>query len=389
MIPFINIIFLQTTPLQNFLNWVFPSTENGTFTLLPSYSQLAVVILVVGLLFLGLRIYKNYRKFAIPENRLETYDFLVQGYFQFRANMSRDDEPLLDTTLHELETIDEIKEGIENLRQWATDEKLYIYQGIYTDLENAVHLRGEGSRFTMISTVDIANDDYYWVSKKGRFDWGTLRKEHNRQIVCLEPSMKRDGITIDGNEKDVWFVYPAMRSKIGEHNVFQSQIEELSPNKIEINISVLDPKQTQKIAAIFDWLMPLKKLQAILNTVDRTDRLTQKMVKKAYNLVAQERIDGDMARGIAAREPVYKIEIAPKVPIVDQPILWMALTLFGAYIGSHLPSIIDQLKNTDPSLLALLGGGIVIGCYFIFGSRKKDKEKEDMQKIEDSESIRK
>lgn len=389
MIDLMHLVLLQVTPLQGFLQWLNPQQQNPTFAVLPNYSQIAFVFLIIGLLFIGFRVYKNMTKFPIPENRVDTYEFMVQGYFNFRANISRDEEPLLDTTLAELETIDEIKEGIKCMREWSESKKIHLYQGIYSELENASHLRGEGSRFTILSPIDLADDDYFWFSKKQRWDWGTFRKENHRQIICLEPSMKRDSITIDKNEKDFWFLYPAKRPKLGEPNIFQSQIAELNPNKVEIKLNIIDPKYTEKIAQIFDWLVPLKEQQRILNTIDRTDKLSQNMVQKAYRIAASERVKGDLARTIAVKEPVYKILMEPKKPMIQDPILWMVFILFGAYIGSKLPQMVDSLRNTDPSVTTLIGGGIVIAIYLIFSSKKTNREKEDMEKVDKSEDLQK
>jgi hypothetical protein len=390
MIPWINIVLLQTTPAQGFLQWLNPmSQSNPSFAILPSYTNIMVVAVILGLLFLGGRIYYNYKKFPISETRVDVYHFHVQDYFDFMASISRDEEPLMESTLQELETIPEIADGIKHMREWAGKKQIFIYQGIYKDTEHAIDLRGDGSKFTMITTVDIDNPDYYTIDKKGRWDWGTLRKEHHRQMICLIPSVRRDGSTIDGNEKDVWFVYPMFKPKIGGTKIFESDIKQLVTRTISMTMNIIDPQQTIKIASIFDWLVPLKRMQQTLNDIDRNDRLGQGMVRKAYRLVTEERVSADMARGIAARNPVYKIMMEPKKTFGEEPILWLVLTAVAGFIGAKLPSMVGALSSQDPALLAILASFIVVGLYLILSSKKKDKEKEDMQKIEESDNQQK
>lgn len=389
MIPLINFILFQLSPFESFQQWLFPTPDSSNvFEILPSYANLMLVIVILGGFFLVIRVYYNYKKFPIPETRIDTYHFHVQDYFYFSANLSRDEEPLMESTLQVLDTIPEIAEGVKYIREWVGKKQLFIYQGIYKDNEHAINIRGEGSTFTMVSTVDLDNPDYYTIDKKGRFDWGTLRKEHHRQMICLMPSVRRDGTTVDGNERDVWFVYPMFKPKIGGTKVFQSDIKQLVTNKIEVTMSIIDPSQTIKIASIFDWLVPLKRMQETLNELDRNDKLTEGMVKKAYHIAGELKIDGDIARSIAARNPVYSITMQPKKPFADEPILWLIITVMGAFVGAKLPSMIDQLRNTDPSILALLGGGMVVAIYLIMTSKKKEKEKTDMEKVEQSEDMK-
>jgi hypothetical protein len=328
-----------------------------------------VIMGIFGFLaFIGLRIYKNLQEYPNDEARIGKMKIHWQGNYTFEGNMSRYTLPLLPSTMEELKQTNWFKKSGEELESLLQSRKLFLYEMKITDFEEAFDLKGKKESALIISSGDLGSEKYAWEDTKGKFSWGTLRKEKMKNVFAHSSSRYFDIKTIDDNIKDVWIVAPIPISENGER--FGYEISE-DDEKYSLDVSILP--NMPSLAQVVPYLVAVARSNELIRSKNiQLDKLKHLLEERDSKLNRSQR-ENDILRAISASEPLIG-EKNPKMPAEKpSPFIWFIMFGIAGLVGTRLPDSVSQLRELDPMISGFLCVIALAGIYYMTSRKKEDE----------------
>ncbi len=327
-----------------------------------------IVLLIIG--FLGIRVYKNISAFPNDEERIGKVSFVWMGHYKFTGNVSRWSEPVDETTLEFLMNDPKYSEGITSIVDLVKQKKLFVYLMKIMEWDDAFDVKGKKEPWVIISSADIAHPDYSWEDTKGEFNWGTMRKEKPKYVVCYEDSKYFDVLNIEGNIVDVMVVSPIPRLTVGETGISKIGIDDEQLGMVSHTLKVEKLQDMKALANIIPYLIPLAETTDLIKSKNIQVREYRKLVDDRDSIINKLQRDGDETRILAAEKPIIGEEPQPPPEPPGHPWLWFALFGFAAIIGYKVPPSIAALERMNPDLAAVLALVFVGAVYALTHKRK-------------------
>ncbi len=320
------------------------------------------VLLLIG--FFALRVYKNFSAFPNDdEERIGKVNFVWMGHYKFTGNVSRWTEPLDETQLEFLESDPNYSGGISKILDLVHKKKLFVYQMKISEWDDAFDIKGKKEPWVIISSADIGHPDYSWEDTKGEFNWGTMRKEKPKYVICYEDSRYFDVQNIEGNIIDVMVISPIPRTTIGDTGTNQIGIDEDELGHVSHTLKVENLQEMKALANLIPYLIPLAETTDLIRSKNVQVREYRKLVDDRDSVINKLQRDGDETRIIAAEKPIIGEEAPPLPEPPGHPWAWFAIFGVAAIIGYKLPPSIAALQGLNPDIAAVLALVVVGGVY--------------------------
>ena len=354
-------------PLQIILDDLFPQVGDslsGVETATPylPYIGIAVFILIA---FLGLRVYKNFSAYPNDEERIGIVNFVWMGHYKFRGNVSRWSEPIDEVSLEFLETDPKYSEGISKIVDLIHKKKLFIYQMKIAEWDDAFDIKGKKEPWIIISSADIGHPDYAWEDTKGEFNWGTMRKEKPKYVVCYEDSRYFPVTNVEGNVVDVMTIAPLPRTTIGDTGINKFGIDDDELSLVSHTLKVEKLSEMKALAHIIPYLIPLAETTDLIKSKNVQVREYRKLVEDRDTIINKLQRDNDENRILAAEKPIIGEEPQPPPEPPGHPWVWFAGFIIATLIGYKLPENIAALRDLSPDLSAIMVA-VIIGIAYAF-----------------------
>jgi len=334
------------------------------------YIGFAVLIFIA---FLGWRVYKNFSAYPNDdEERIGKVNFVWMGHYKFTGNVSRWTEPLDETQLEFLEQDPKYSGGISKIIDLVHRRKLFIYQMKISEWDDAFDIKGKKEPWVIISSADIGHPDYSWEDTKGEFNWGTMRKEKPKYVICYEDSRYFDVPNIEGNIIDVMVISPIPRVTIGDSKVNKIGIDEEELGHVSHVLLVEKLQEMKALANIIPYLIPLAETTDLIKSKNIQVREYRKLVEDRDSVINKLQRDGDETRIVAAEKPIIGEEapIPPEPP--GHPWAWFAIFGVAAIIGYKIPPSIAALQGLNPDIAAVLALVVVGGIYALMHKKQSN-----------------
>ncbi len=354
-------------PLQIILDDLFPDVGDslsGVETATPYLPYIGIAVFIV-LAFLGLRVYKNFSAYPNDEERIGIVNFVWMGHYKFRGNVSRWTEPIDETILEFLETDPKYSEGISKIVDLIHRKKLFIYQMKIAEWDDAFDIKGKKEPWVIISSADIGHPDYAWEDTKGEFNWGTMRKEKPKYVVCYEDSRYFPVTNVEGNVVDVMTIAPLPRTTIGDTGVNKIGIDDDELSLISHTLKVEKLSEMKALAHIIPYLIPLSETTELIKSKNIQVREYRKLVEDRDTIINKLQRDNDENRILAAEKPIIGEEPQPPPEPPGHPWVWFAGFIIATLIGYKLPENIAALRDLSPDLSAIMVA-VIIGIAYAF-----------------------
>ena len=336
------------------------------------YIGLAVLIFIA---FLGWRVYKNFSAYPNDdEERIGKVNFVWMGHYKFTGNVSRWTEPLDETQLEFLEQDPKYSGGISKIIDLVHQKKLFVYQMKISEWDDAFDIKGKKEPWVIISSADIGHPDYSWEDTKGEFNWGTMRKEKPKYVICYEDSRYFDVPNIEGNIIDVMVISPIPRTTIGDSKVNKIGIDEEELGHVSHVLLVEKLQEMKALSNIIPYLIPLAETTDLIKSKNIQVREYRKLVEDRDSVINKLQRDGDETRIVAAEKPIIGEEapIPPEPP--GHPWAWFAIFGVAAIIGYKIPPSIAALQGLNPDIAAVLALVLVGGIYAIMHKKRSNDQ---------------
>ncbi len=354
-------------PLQIILDDLFPDVGDslsGVETATPYLPYIGIAVFIV-LAFLGLRVYKNFSAYPNDEERIGIVNFVWMGHYKFRGNVSRWVEPIDETILEFLETDPKYADGISKIVDLIHKKKLFIYQMKIAEWDDAFDIKGKKEPWVIISSADIGHPDYAWEDTKGEFNWGTMRKEKPKYVVCYEDSRYFPVTNVEGNVVDVMTIAPLPRTTIGDTGVNKIGIDDDELSLISHTLKVEKLSEMKALAHIIPYLIPLSETTELIKSKNIQVREYRKLVEDRDTIINKLQRDNDENRILAAEKPIIGEEPQPPPEPPGHPWVWFAGFIIATLIGYKLPENIAALRDLSPDLSAIMVA-VIIGIAYAF-----------------------
>ena len=354
-------------PLQIILDDLFPDVGDslsGVETATPYLPYIGIAVFIV-LAFLGLRVYKNFSAYPNDEERIGIVNFVWMGHYKFRGNVSRWVEPIDETILEFLETDPKYADGISKIVDLIHRKKLFIYQMKIAEWDDAFDIKGKKEPWVIISSADIGHPDYAWEDTKGEFNWGTMRKEKPKYVVCYEDSRYFPVTNVEGNVVDVMTIAPLPRTTIGDTGVNKIGIDDDELSLISHTLKVEKLSEMKALAHIIPYLIPLSETTELIKSKNIQVREYRKLVEDRDTIINKLQRDNDENRILAAEKPIIGEEPQPPPEPPGHPWVWFAGFIIATLIGYKLPENIAALRDLSPDLSAIMVA-VIIGIAYAF-----------------------
>jgi len=361
--------------LQIILEDLFPSGSSqiqGIETATPylPYIGLAVLLFIA---FLGFRVYKNFSAYPNDdEERIGKVNFVWMGHYKFTGNVSRWTEPLDETQLEFLEQDPKYANGITKILELIRQRKLFVYQMKISEWDDAFDIKGNKEPWVIISSADIGHPDYSWEDTKGEFNWGTMRKEKPKYVICYEDSRYFDVPNVEGNVIDVMVISPIPRVTIGDTglNKIGLDYEELGHTSHTLKVEKL--QEMKSLANLIPYLIPLAETTDLIKSKNVQVREYRKLVDDRDSIINKLQRDSDETRILAAEKPIIGEEVPPPPEPPGHPWVWFAIFGVAAIIGYKLPPSIAALQGLNPDIAAVLAL-VFVGAAYALTHKNKDR----------------
>lgn len=351
--------------LQIVLDDLFPQSTDiqGVEVATPYLPYIGFAVLIV-IAFLALRVYKNFSAFPNDdEERIGKVNFVWMGHYKFTGNVSRWTEPLDETQLEFLESDPKYSGGITKILDLVRKKKLFVYQMKISEWDDAFDIKGKKEPWVIISSADIGHPDYSWEDTKGEFNWGTMRKEKPKYVICYEDSRYFDVPNIEGNIIDVMVISPIPRTTIGDTGANQIGIDEDELSHVSHTLKVENLQEMKSLANLIPYLIPLAETTDLIKSKNIQVREYRKLVEDRDSVINKLQRDGDETRIVAAEKPIIGEEAPPLPDPPGHPWAWFAIFGVAAIIGYKLPPSIAALQGLNPDIAAVLALVVVGGIY--------------------------
>ncbi|GEM_PF-4697147 len=362
--------------LQIVLEDLFPqsSSDLGVEVATPYLPYVGFAVLLI-IAFLALRVYKNFSAYPNDdEERIGKVNFIWMGHYKFTGNVSRWTEPLDETQLEFLESDPKYSGGISKILDLVQKKKLFVYQMKISEWDDAFDIKGKKEAWVIISSADIGHPDYSWEDTKGEFNWGTMRKEKPKYVVCYEDSRYFDVPNIEGNIIDVMVISPIPRTTIGDTGVNKIGIDEEELSHVSHTLKVENLQEMKALANIIPYLIPLAETTDLIKSKNIQVREYRKLVEDRDNVINKLQRDGDETRIVAAEKPIIGEEAPPLPEPPGHPWAWFAIFGVAAIIGYKLPPSIAALQGLNPDIVAVLALVVVGGIYALTHKNRSNQQ---------------
>jgi hypothetical protein len=371
MIP----IWAITLQLQRIWQDLFPKSSDipGVEVATPYLPYVGFAILII-IAFLGFRVYKNFTSFPNDEERIGKVNFVWMGHYKFSGNVSRWTEPLDETQLEFLEQDPKYSEAISKLIQLVNQKKLYVFQMKISEWDDAFDIKGKKEPWLIISSADIGHPDYSWEDIRGEFNWGTMRKEKPKYVICYEDSRYFDVMNVEGNIIDVMVISPIPRRTIGETGLSRIGIDDDELGHVSHILKVEKLQEMKALANVIPYLIPLAETTDLIKSKNIQVREYRKLVEDRDTIINKLQRDSDETRILAAEKPIIGEEAPPPAEPPGHPWVWFAIFGFAAIIGYKVPPSIAALQDLNPDISAILAVVIVGAIYALTHKKKREIE---------------
>lgn len=354
-------------PLQIILDDLFPQvgdTLSGVEVATPYLPYIGIAVFII-IAFLGLRVYKNFSAYPNDEERIGIVNFVWMGHYKFRGNVSRWSEPIDEVSLEFLETDPKYSEGISKIVDLIHRKKLFIYQMKIAEWDDAFDIKGKKEPWIIISSADIGHPDYAWEDTKGEFNWGTMRKEKPKYVVCYEDSRYFPVTNVEGNVVDVMTIAPLPRTTIGDTGINKIGIDDDELSLVSHTLKVEKLSDMKALAHIIPYLIPLAETTELIKSKNVQVREYRKLVEDRDTIINKLQRDNDENRILAAEKPIIGEEPQPPPEPPGHPWVWFAGFIIATLIGYKLPENIAALRDLSPDLSAIMVA-VMIGIAYAF-----------------------
>ncbi len=354
-------------PLQIILDDLFPQvgdTLSGVEVATPYLPYIGIAVFII-IAFLGLRVYKNFSAYPNDEERIGIVNFVWMGHYKFRGNVSRWSEPIDEVSLEFLETDPKYAEGISKIVDLIHKKKLFIYQMKIAEWDDAFDIKGKKEPWIIISSADIGHPDYAWEDTKGEFNWGTMRKEKPKYVVCYEDSRYFPVTNVEGNVVDVMTIAPLPRTTIGDTGINKIGIDDDELSLVSHTLKVEKLSDMKALAHIIPYLIPLAETTELIKSKNVQVREYRKLVEDRDTIINKLQRDNDENRILAAEKPIIGEEPQPPPEPPGHPWVWFAGFIIATLIGYKLPENIAALRDLSPDLSAIMVA-VIIGIAYAF-----------------------
>jgi len=363
--------------LQIVLEDLFPTGSSeiqGVEVATPFLPYIGLGVLLI-IAFLGFRVYKNFSAFPNDdEERIGKVNFVWMGHYKFTGNVSRWTEPLDETQLEFLEQDPKYANGITKILELIRQKKLFVYQMKIMEWDDAFDIKGKKEPWVIISSADIGHPDYSWEDTKGEFNWGTMRKEKPKYVVCYEDSRYFDVPNIEGNIVDVMVIAPIPRVTIGDTGLNKIGIDDEELDHVSHILKVEKLQEMKSLANLIPYLIPLAETTDLIKSKNIQVREYRKLVEDRDNIINKLQRDGDENRILAAEKPIIGEEAPPPPEPPGHPWVWFAIFGISAIIGYKVPPSIAALQGLNPDIAAVLALVLVGAAYALTHKRKSSEE---------------
>jgi len=236
--------------------------------------------------------------------------------------------------------------------------------------DDAFDVKGRKEPWVIISSADIAHPDYSWEDTRGEFNWGTMRKEKPKYVICYEDSKYFDVLNVEGNILDVMVISPVPRITIGESGIAKIGIDDADLGMVSHTLKVEKLQEMKALANIIPYLITLAETTDLIKSKNIQVREYRKLVDDRDSIINKLQRDGDETRILAAEKPIIGEEPQPPPEPPGHPWVWFALFGFAAIIGYKVPPSIAALQNMNPDLAAILAIVLVGAVYALTHKRK-------------------
>lgn len=334
-----------------------------------SFVPYIVIGIFAFLVFLGLRVYRNYQEFPNDEARIGKVKIHWQGNYTFEGNVSRYTLPILPSTIEELKQTTWFKKAGEELEALIQARKLFLYEMKVTDFEEAFDLKRRKESALIISSGDLGSEKFSWEDTKGQFSWGTLRKEKIKNVFAHSSSRYFDPTTIDDNIRDVWVIAPIPISDTTEDFGF----DDFDNEKYTLDVSILP--NMPSLAQVVPYLVAVARSNELIRTKNiQLDKLKHLLEERDSKLNRSQR-ENDILRALSASEPLIGEKQPKPLPEKPSPFIWFIMFGIAGLVGTRLPDSVSQLRELDPMISGFLCVIALAGIYYMT-SRKKEDEAE-------------
>jgi len=356
---------------DDFNQWLTQqSSEEGIFGLIIAYIYPILILAgIVAVIFIAIRILKNYSMYAGVGERLGKYKIMMMGMFPMTGNLSVNDSFFQSDLVDRLKEVSEITTGMEEIERLTNEKQLYAYDFKVTDHDEALDLKGNWKKSIIISPVPIQSDNYSWVNMKGEFSIvASGFKEYPRIVLSWIKNKHYEIRNVDGSLIDIWVLVPIPKDIAIEIK------EPLSENGTKMVLKEI--KSGKEFATAVDFMPVLSETyRQIAISQKESDNLRDLLHKKDQEL-ASKNIVINKARHLL-NQKIFVGYGKPQTPLErGLDIGWLIASVVLGGFGYALPEMFPTLTGRiSPWVGVILMMGLVIGIR-ILAEKKKSPEQQ-------------
>ncbi len=397
ILQFLESIFLQTratgNPFVDFWNTLLnpsqPPAEGGALIIIPNYAPLFTAIIVLVLLFIGVRYVVNARRHPNEEEPLGIIQFVIMGQGLVEMFVNKYDAPVRASIIRALKSNKKFTKAIDEIVRLRENEQLFFYQAYYRDTKELITstVRRRGIPPMLISTAPLDEPEISFSQSESKFSWATFGWEYMKTCVCHN-STERFEVEVSNKEwMDVWLISPIPNAKLRSTYEKKNESEDtevifnvwkhMKPQEVEMNISVLP--YSEDLAKVASSMVQASKQVEYIEGLDEHIQVQQEELQSRDQLLNKYRQKINTLKLLLGQKKLIGTDLPAGFYKPKDIIQWIALTIFAIIVAGYLPVMIPSLSGIPPQFLQAIGGVATMAIYMMTRKSRGQQEQDMME----------
>ncbi len=393
---FLESVFLQTRATgnpfvdfwQTMLNPIQPTAEGGTIVI-PNYAPLFSVVLLLILVFIGVRYVVNARRHPNSEEPLGIIQFVIMGQGLVEMFVNKYDAPVRASIIRALKSNKKFTKAINEILRLRDNEQLFFYQAYYRDTKELITstVKRRGIPPMLISTAPLDEPEISFSQSESKFSWATFGWEYMKTCVCHN-STERFEVEVSNKQwMDVWLMSPIPNAKLKstydkkneaeENEVIFNVWKDRKPEEVEMNINILP--YSEDLAKVASSMVQASKQVEYIEGLDEHIQVQQEELQTRDQLLNKYRQKINTLKLLLGQKKLIGTDLPSGFYKPKDIVQWIALTIFAIIVAGYLPVMIPSMSGIPPQFLQAMGGVATMAIYMMTRKSRSQQEQDLME----------
>lgn len=375
---------------QRIINPTAPTGAEGAIIVTPDYVPLASAILVLIVVFIGVRFFVNARRHPNSEEPLGIIQFVIMGQGITEMFVSKYDAPVRASIIRALKANPKFTKAITEILRLREADQLFFYQAFYRDTKELLTstVKRRAIPPMLISTAPLDEPEIAFAQSEQKFTWATLGWEYMKTCVCHNTTEKFEVELGDKKWMDVWLMAPIPNAKVissydrkeesEDTQVTFNVWKDMHPDTIEMNISVLP--YSEELAKVASSMVQASKQVDYITGLDEHIQTQQGELQERDQLINKLRQKINSLKLLLGQKKLIGTDLPAGFYKPKDIIQWIAITIFAIIFMGYIPVMFPTLSAYPPQAFEAVGGIVAMAIYMI---TKKGKSQQEQDMLEE------